>query len=62
MYPNDFIARKVSKVGRIKSALFDHEVGLKYLAHTDVEVHFDYLKIGNIDLQAKAFMHADLNA
>jgi putative transposase len=68
VYPDDFITRKVSKVGRIKienreilitSALWGYEVGLKYLTHNDVEVHFDYLKIGNIDLQAKAFMHAD---
>jgi hypothetical protein len=62
VYPNDFITRNVSKVGRIKSALFGYEVGLKYLTHNDVEVHFDYLKIGTIDLQAKAFMHADQHA
>ena len=27
-----------------------------------VEVHFDYLKIGNIDLSARAFKHADPHA
>jgi putative transposase len=71
VYPDNFITRKVSKNGRIKienreiiitSALWGYEVGLKYLTYNDVEVHFDYLKIGTIDLQAKAFMHADLNA
>jgi len=70
-YPDDFITRKVLKNGTIKlenraisvtTALAGYEVGLKYLTYNDVEVHFDYLKIGNIDLQAKAFMHADQHA
>jgi len=46
----------------ITTALSGYEVGLKYLTQDIMEVHFDYLKIGNIDLRAKAFMHADQHA
>ena len=44
------------------TALAGDAVGLKYVTHNDVEVHFDCLKMGTIDLQAKACMHADQHA
>jgi len=71
VYPDDFIIRKVRSNGTIKiyntpilitTALVGYDIGLKYLTQHNLEVHFDYLKIGNIDLQAKAFMHADQHA
>lgn len=71
VYPNDFIVRKVASNGVIKIntkvipltlALAGYEVGIKYLTKSDLEVHFDYLKIGNINLETRAFMHADQHA
>jgi len=71
VYPDEFITRKVASNGTIKinqkvipitTALIGYDVGLKYLTQNDMEVHFDYLKIGNIDLSARAFMHADQHA
>ena len=71
VYPDDFITRKVAVNGNIKidkkvipisTALAGYDVGLKYLTQNDMEVHFDYLKIGNIDLSARAFKHADQHA
>lgn len=70
IYPDEFITRKVTagtiKINSIRipisHALSGYEVGLKYLTPEVMEVHFDYLKIGNIDLKARAFMHADQHA
>lgn len=71
VYPDEFITRKVARNGTIKinqkvipitTALVGYDVGLKYLTQNDMEVHFDYLKIGNIDLSARAFKHADQHA
>jgi transposase InsO family protein len=71
IYPDEFIARKVSNVGIIKiqnkricltTALRGYDVGLKFLTPITMEVHFDYLNIGTIDLEARAFKHADPHA
>lgn len=66
-YDPSFICRKVSPAGVIKvagtsfeisKALRGWDVGLKYSADSRMEVWFDYLRLGEIDLHTQAFMPA----
>jgi len=63
-YSRDYIVRKVNSCGRIcinnkhifiSGALSGWNVGLKYVSDHCMEVWFDYLRIGEIDLKAEAF-------
>jgi putative transposase len=64
-YSDDYITRKIDTSGRvginnkhifISSALSGWNVGLKYLSNDRMELWFDYLRIGEIDLKAEAFI------
>ena len=63
-YSQDYIVRRVDTCGRIginnkhifiSTALRGWNVGLKYLSDRCMEVWFDYLRMGEIDLKAEAF-------
>ena len=67
-YPQEYFTRKVASTGIvginnrqifITSALSGWNVGLKYLSESRMEVWFDYLRLGEIDLLAEAFICSD---
>jgi len=67
-YPQEYVTRKVASTGIIgvnkrrifiTSALSGWNVGLKYLSESRMEVWFDYLRLGEIDLTAEAFICSD---
>lgn len=66
-YGNGFIMRKVAPSGcigienrhiRISTTLRGYQIGLKYTGESTLDVWFDYLRLGEIDLETDTFIPA----